>query len=181
MVEPSMANPKKDLAKMIDASENLPHHYKEYLASGANICKFIPFKEYFYFKFGFVPKDVDEHYFNGIKSSLEKPSCSNYVSKEEERESKREDAAKTSIGPSIMRLFGCSYIRYSKSGDTSTIPESEVSSNFLEKKEPLTNHPSKEKVINFPEEETCSASNGSIDEEKEERPIDPNILDGKDE
>ena len=41
-----MANPKKDLAKMIDASENLPHHYKEYLALGENICKFIPFKDY---------------------------------------------------------------------------------------------------------------------------------------
>ena len=47
MVEPSMANPKKDLAKMIDASEKLPHHYKEYLALGENICKFIPFKDYF--------------------------------------------------------------------------------------------------------------------------------------
>ena len=46
MVEPSMANPKKDLAKMIDASENLPQHYKEYLALGENICKFIPFKDY---------------------------------------------------------------------------------------------------------------------------------------
>ena len=34
-----MANPKKDLAKMIDAAENLPHHYKEYLALGEVICK----------------------------------------------------------------------------------------------------------------------------------------------
>ena len=31
-LELPMANPKKDLAKMIDASENLPQHYKEYLA-----------------------------------------------------------------------------------------------------------------------------------------------------
>ena len=80
-----------------------------------------------------------------------------------------------------MRLFGCSSRRYSKSGDKSTIPESEFSSTFLENKEPLKNHPSREKVINFPEEETCSASNGSIDEEKEEGYVGPNHLDGKDE
>ena len=49
MVESPQDNPKKDLANMIDASENLPHHYKEYLALGENICKFIPFKDYFYF------------------------------------------------------------------------------------------------------------------------------------
>ena len=67
MVEEPMANPKKDLAKMIDASENLPHHYKEYLALGEKICKFIHFKDYFYFIFGFDPKELDDHYFNGIK------------------------------------------------------------------------------------------------------------------
>ena len=83
MVEPPMANPKKDLVKMIDANENLPHHYKEYLALGEKICKFIPFIDYLYFRFGFEAKDVDEHSFNGIKSSVEEPSCSNYVSKEE--------------------------------------------------------------------------------------------------
>ena len=70
MVEPIMANPKKDLAKMIDASENLPHHYKEYLALGENICKFIPFKDYFYLRFGFDPKDVDENSFNSSNSSV---------------------------------------------------------------------------------------------------------------
>ena len=48
MVEPPMANPKKHLSKMIDESENLPHHYKEYLSLGEEICKSIPFKEYFY-------------------------------------------------------------------------------------------------------------------------------------
>ena len=125
MVKPPMANPNKDLAKMIDASENLPHHYKEYLPLGENICKFIPFKDYFYFIFGFDPKDVDEHSLNGRKSSVEEPSCSNYVSKEEERKSKREDASKTFVGPSIMRLFGFSFSRSSKIGDRSTIPENE--------------------------------------------------------
>ena len=103
------------------------------------------------------------------------------MSKEEERKSKREDASKTYVGPSIMRLFGFYFSRYSKSGDRTTILENEVSSNFLENQAPLTNHPSKEKVINFAEEETCSASNGSIDEEKEEGSVGPNHLDGKDE
>ena len=41
MVEPPMANPKKDLAKMIDASENLPHHYKECLALGGIVNSLI--------------------------------------------------------------------------------------------------------------------------------------------
>ena len=123
MVEPSMANPKKDLEKMIDASENLPQHYKEYLALGENICKFIPFKDYFYLRFGFDPKDVDENSFNAIKSSVEEPIFSNYVSKEEERKSKREDASKTYVGQSIMRLFGFNFSRSSKSGDRSTILE----------------------------------------------------------
>ena len=40
-----MANPKKDLTKMIDAAENLPRHYKEYLSLGEVICKSIPFKD----------------------------------------------------------------------------------------------------------------------------------------
>ena len=63
----------------------------------------------------------------------------------------------------------------------STIPESKVSSTFLEKKDPLTNHPSKKKVMNLIEEETCSASNGSIDKEKEEGHVGLNIIDRKDE
>ena len=71
MVEPQIPNPKKDLAKVIDASENLPHHYKEYLALGEEICKFIPFKYYFYFWFEFEPKDVYDYYINCNKSSIE--------------------------------------------------------------------------------------------------------------
>ena len=62
MVESPMANPKKDLAKIIDAIENLPHHYEEYLAMGKHICKSIPFEEYFYyFRFGFKPTNVDDY------------------------------------------------------------------------------------------------------------------------
>ena len=101
------------------------------------------------------------------------------MSEEEEKEAKREDAIEPSVGPTIMRLFGCSSRRYSKIGDMSTISESEFSSNCLEKQDPLTNHSSKEKVMNLPEEETCSDSNGSIDEEKEEGLVGPNILDRK--
>ena len=44
-LELAMANPKKDLAKMIDAVENLHHHYEEYLSLGEVICKSIPFKD----------------------------------------------------------------------------------------------------------------------------------------
>ena len=87
-VELPMANPKKDLAKMIDAAENLPHHYKEYLALGEMICKSIPFKDYFYCIFVFEPKNEYHYSFKRRKSSIKEPSCSNYVSKEEEREAK---------------------------------------------------------------------------------------------
>ena len=64
-----MANPKKDLAKMIDAAENLPHHYKQYLALGEEICKSIPFKEYFYCRFGFEPKNVYDYSLKSRKPS----------------------------------------------------------------------------------------------------------------
>ena len=73
---------------------------------------------------------------------MEEPSCSNYVSKEEEKEAKREVAAEPFVGPTIMRLFGCSSRRYSKGGDMSTISKSEFSSTFLENQDPLTRHPS---------------------------------------
>ena len=103
------------------------------------------------------------------------------MSKEEERGAKVEDSAKPFFGPSIMKLFRCSYNRYSKNGNMSTIQESEFSWDLLENKYPLTNHPLKEKFINLPKEELGSASNESIDEEKEEGSIGTNHLDGKDE
>ena len=109
---------------------------------------------------------MDENSFNRRKSSIEEPSCSNYVSKKEEREARKEDATMTYVGPSIMRFFGCSPRRSYKSCNMSTILDIKVSSNCLEKKYPLTKLPSKEKVMNLTKEETCSASNGSIDEEK---------------
>ena len=85
-----MANPKKDLSKMIDVGENLPHHYREYLSLGEDICKSITFKEYFYCRFGFEPKNVYDYYFNIIKSSIEEPSYSTSLSNEEEEGTKRE-------------------------------------------------------------------------------------------
>ena len=56
MVESPMAIPKKDLAKMIDAIENLPHLYEEYLSLGEEICKSIPLKEYFIADLDLIPK-----------------------------------------------------------------------------------------------------------------------------
>ena len=87
-----MANPNKDLAKMIDGAENLPHHYKEYLSLGEVICKSIPFKDYFYCKFWFEPTNVDDYSFKSNKSSIEEPSCSTSLSNEEEEERKSEES-----------------------------------------------------------------------------------------
>ena len=69
-IESPMASPNKDLEKMIDAIKNPPHHYKEYLASGEEICKSIPFKEYFYCRFGFKPKNLYDYSFNRNNSSI---------------------------------------------------------------------------------------------------------------
>ena len=138
---------------------------------GKKNCADITFKEYIYFQYGLWPKDVDDNSFSIIQSSMEEPICSNHVSTKEEKESRKEDAAKTYVGPSIMRFFGCSPRRLAKG---CKIPSKE-------KQDPLTKIPSKEKVMNLIEEETCSASNGSIYEEKEEGHVGLNILDRKDE
>ena len=44
---------KKDLIKIMEACENMPSCYKEYLALGKKICADINFKEYIYFQSGF--------------------------------------------------------------------------------------------------------------------------------
>ena len=123
-----MANPKKDLEKMIDAAENLPHHYKEYLALGEVICKSIPFKDYFYFRFLFEPKNVYDYSFNRNKSSIEEQSCSTSLSNEEEEESKSEESSNPSTCSSILRCFGFYSRRLSTSNDHSTIQEGRTSS-----------------------------------------------------
>ena len=127
-VELPMANPKKDLAKMIDAAENLPHHYKEYLALGEVICKSIPFKDYFYCIFVFDPNNVFDYSFNRNKSSIEEQSCYTSLSNEEEEESKSEESSNPSACSSILRYFGFSSRRLSASNDHSTIQEGRTSS-----------------------------------------------------
>ena len=84
MVEPPMTNTKKDLSKIIDAIENLPHHYKEYLSLGEEICKYIPLKDYFYYIFVFEPNNVDYYSFKSRKSSIEEPICSTSLRNEEQ-------------------------------------------------------------------------------------------------
>ena len=71
---------------------------------------------------------MDEHSFKRNKSSIEEPSCSTYLSKEEERGTKGGDSSKPSTSSNIMRLFGFSSNRYSKSCDMSTTKDEEVSS-----------------------------------------------------
>ena len=43
---------KKDLPKMIEACENMPHCYEDYLALGRNICANLSFGDYIYFNYG---------------------------------------------------------------------------------------------------------------------------------
>ena len=118
-----MDNPKKDLSKIIDAIENLPHHYEEYLSLGEKICKSIPLNEYFYYIFGFEPKNVDDYSFKSNKSSIEELSCSTSLSNEEEEETKSKASSNPSTCSSILRLFGFYSRIFSISNDNSTIQE----------------------------------------------------------
>ena len=72
--------------------------------------------------------NANENSFKINKSSIEEPSCSNSVSKEEERGSKEEDSSKPSTSSSIIRFFGFSSRRVSKSCDLSTTQYGETSS-----------------------------------------------------
>ena len=87
---------------MKEACENMPHCYQEYINLGNKNWANISFKESIYFQYVFFPKGVDEKYFKCIKSSIEEPSCSNSVSKEEERGSKGEESTKPYVGPIFM-------------------------------------------------------------------------------
>ena len=60
---------KKNLAEIIEACENMPHYYENYLALGRNICANLSFRDYIYFKYGFWPKHDYEHYFKISKPS----------------------------------------------------------------------------------------------------------------
>ena len=66
---------------MMEACENMSCCYQEYLALGKKICAYIYFKEYIYFHYVFLVKDVDYNSFESSKSSIEEPSCSNSMSK----------------------------------------------------------------------------------------------------
>ena len=104
---------------MIYAIENMPHHYEESCLQ--SICKSIPFKEYFYCRFGFEPKDVYYYFFNRNKSSLEEPSYSTSLSNEEEEWIKSEDSSNPSTCSSIMKFFGVYSRRFYASDDNSTL------------------------------------------------------------
>ena len=51
-----MAKPKKDLAKIIDAIENFPHDFEEYLYLGEEICKSIPLNSIFIIDLDLSPR-----------------------------------------------------------------------------------------------------------------------------
>ena len=80
---------KKYLTKMIEACENMPHCYQDYLALGKNICENMYFKEYIYFKYGFWTKHVNQHSFNRNKPFIEEPSCCTSLTREGKKEIQR--------------------------------------------------------------------------------------------
>ena len=70
--------------------------------------------------FGFEPKNVDDYSFKRNKSFLEEPICSTSLSNEQEEGTKSEESSNPSACSSILRFFGFSSRRVSKSNDHST-------------------------------------------------------------
>ena len=105
---------------MIKACENMPCCYKEYLTLGNTIGAVMTFKDYVYIKYGFWPQNVDEHSFKRRKESIEEPSRSTSLNKEEEEGTKGEDSSKPSACSRFMSLFGFSSNIASKCCDKST-------------------------------------------------------------
>ena len=99
---------KKNLAEIIEACENMPHYYEDYLALGRNICANLSFGDYIYFKYGFWPKHDYDNYFKSIKLSIEEPICSTSLRKEEEEGTKGKDSSKPSAYSRFKSLFGFS-------------------------------------------------------------------------
>ena len=93
---------------------------------GEDICKSIPFKDYFYFKFLFEPKNLDDYSFKRNKSSIEEPSCSASLSNEEEEGTKSEESSNPSACSIIMRFFGFHSRTVFASDDHSTIQDGET-------------------------------------------------------
>ena len=106
---------------MIEACENMPCCYKEYLTLGNNIGTTINFKEYVCIKYGFWPRSVDENYFKRRKESIEEPIWSTSLGKEEEEGTKFEDSSKPFACSIFMSLFCFSSNRSSKGCNMSTI------------------------------------------------------------
>ena len=101
-----MPNLRKDLAKIIDAIENFPHHYEEYIAMEKHICKSIPFKEYFIISdLELSPRMQMITPYKSIKSSIGEPSCSTFLSNEEEEGTKSEESSNPSACSSILIFF----------------------------------------------------------------------------
>ena len=111
----------------------MSHYYGDYLNLGRDICAKLFFRDYIYFKYGFWTKHDYEHSFKISNLSIEEPSCSNSLRKEEEDRTKGEDSSKPSPCSRFKSLFDFSSNRYSKYFDMSTT-KYEVSLCSLNKK-----------------------------------------------
>ena len=105
-IRPDSPMVKKNLAEIIEACENMPHYYEDYLALGRNICANLSFRDYIYFTYGFQLKHDYENYFKSSKLSKEEPICSNSLRKEEEDRTKGEYSSKPSTCSRLKSLFG---------------------------------------------------------------------------
>ena len=103
---------KKDAKRDAKSSFCCSGCYKEYLTLGENIGAGMRFKEHVYLKYGFWPQNVDDNSFKRINASIEVPSCSTSLSKEEEEGTKGEDSSKASAC-SIFPEFDCFFFKQS--------------------------------------------------------------------
>ena len=122
---------KKYLTEIIEACENMPRCYEDYLDLGRNICANLSFRDYLYFTYGFQLKHDYENYFKSTKLSKEEPICSNSLRKEEEDRTKGEYSSKPSTCSRLKSLFGFPSKGASKYGDMSTTKDEKVTI-FLE-------------------------------------------------
>ena len=65
--------------------------------------------------------------YKSIKSSIEEPSCSTFLSNEEEEGTKSEESSNPSACSSILRFFGFSSRKFSTRNGHSTIQEGNTS------------------------------------------------------
>ena len=150
----------KDLTEIIEACDNMPHYYEDYLALGRNICANLSFGDYIYFKYGFWTKHDYDHSFNISNPYREEPSFSTSLRKEEEEEgTKGEDSSNPSACSRFKSLFGFSSNKDSKYCDMSTNKYEKFSS-FLEE--------NRNEVEAYIHEVECKSLEGDyVEEEKE--------------